>query len=107
LTRANTGKSGTVFTKEARFSRVDTLPYQSINKHWDKRHTFAAGGGMELRRAVAALMTAALLAGQAVGLGDQYIEDTDRFPGWRGELPTTTIEVQDSVGYGEVGKVSP
>jgi len=38
---------------------------------------------------------------------DAYIEDADRFPGWRGELPSSLhLEVQDSVGYGELGKVS-
>lgn len=38
---------------------------------------------------------------------DTYIEDTDRFPGWKGELPSVAhAEYTDgSVGYGEVGKV--
>jgi prolyl 4-hydroxylase len=39
---------------------------------------------------------------------DTYIEDTDRFPGWKGELPSVAhAEYTDgSVGYGEVGKVN-
>lgn len=37
---------------------------------------------------------------------EQYIEDADRFPGWRGELPSTVqVDVHDSVGFGELGKV--
>ena len=45
-----------------------------------------------------------LLSGCA-GL-DQYIEDVDRFPGWRGELPSTLLaEIHDSIGYGQLGKV--
>jgi hypothetical protein len=38
---------------------------------------------------------------------DTYIEDTDRFPGWKGELPSVAhAEYTDgTVGYGEVGKV--
>jgi hypothetical protein len=38
---------------------------------------------------------------------DTYIEDTDRFPGWKGELPSVANAeyTDESVGYGEVGKV--
>jgi hypothetical protein len=38
---------------------------------------------------------------------DTYIEDTDRFPGWKGELPSVAhAEYTDgSVGFGEAGKV--
>ncbi len=38
---------------------------------------------------------------------DTYIEDTDRFPGWKGELPSVAhAEYTDgTVGYGEAGKV--
>lgn len=35
----------------------------------------------------------------------QYIEDTDRFPGWRGELPRMEVGVGDTVGFGELGQV--
>lgn len=36
---------------------------------------------------------------------DRYIEDTDRFPGWKGELPRAMEEsLEDSVGFGELGK---
>lgn len=38
---------------------------------------------------------------------DRYIEDTDRFPGWKGELPRAMEEsLEDSVGFAELGKVS-
>lgn len=37
---------------------------------------------------------------------DQYIEDADRFPGWKGTLPKSlNVEIQNSVGFGEQGKV--
>jgi len=37
---------------------------------------------------------------------DQYIEDTDRFPGWKGELPNSLhVDYKDSVGLVEAGKV--
>lgn len=37
---------------------------------------------------------------------DQYIEDAERFPGWKGELPTQlNVQFDDSVGYSESGKV--
>lgn len=35
----------------------------------------------------------------------QYIEDTERFPGWRGELPRMEVGVGDTVGFGELGQV--
>lgn len=51
-----------------------------------------------------ALLSVFLLSG-CTGL-DQYIEDVDRFPGWRGELPSTLhAEIHDSIGYGQLGKV--
>jgi len=38
---------------------------------------------------------------------DMYIEDTDRFPGWKGELPRTAEEDgPNTIGYGEGGVVS-
>ena len=37
---------------------------------------------------------------------DKYIEDTDRFPGWRGELPEhVDVPTSDTVGFGELGQV--
>lgn len=37
----------------------------------------------------------------------KYIEDTDRFPGWRGELPgSLNAAFEDTTGYGELGQVS-
>ena len=39
---------------------------------------------------------------------DVYIEDTDRFPGWKGELPRSAEEDgPNTIGYGEGGVVSP
>ncbi|KAL4452128.1 hypothetical protein ABPG75_007790 [Micractinium tetrahymenae] len=36
---------------------------------------------------------------------DKYIEDTDRFPGWRGELPEhVDVPTTDTVGFGELGQ---
>lgn len=36
---------------------------------------------------------------------DTYVEDTDRFPGWKGELPRAQPLDPHSVGYGEGGVV--
>lgn len=36
---------------------------------------------------------------------DRYIEDKDRFPGWRGELPNAQDFRTDTVSYGEFGQV--
>ena len=36
---------------------------------------------------------------------DSYIEDKDRFPGWRGELPNAQDFRTDIVSYGEFGQV--
>ena len=53
-----------------------------------------------------AMVACIALKGLGVCALDTYIEDTDRFPGWKGELPTTAdAEYRDSVGYGELGKV--
>ena len=35
-----------------------------------------------------------------------YIEDTDRFPGWKGELPQVVGDRPNTIGYGEGGVVS-
>lgn len=53
-----------------------------------------------------AVITLAVVLGCAQGLqpGDPYIQDEERFPGWKGELPSTTVEVDDTVGFGELGK---
>jgi hypothetical protein len=46
-----------------------------------------------------------LIIGGVLGL-DHYIEDADRFPGWKGTLPKSlNVEVQSSTGYEEQGKV--
>ena len=52
-----------------------------------------------------------VLSVQAV---ERYIEDTDRFPGWKGELPNNPVDQEQALsqqstgrttGYGEGGKV--
>ena len=54
---------------------------------------------------VGALLIMCTLSPHANAL-EQYIEDTNRFPGWRGELPNSWhVEVEDSVGFKEKGKV--
>lgn len=36
------------------------------------------------------------------GMEQAYIEDAERFPGWKGELPNSFhVKVDDSVGYKE------
>lgn len=39
---------------------------------------------------------------------ERYIEDADRFPGWKGELPSIMHEEAEdgTVGFGELGRVS-
>ena len=55
---------------------------------------------------VVLLVLALGLAAQYVAaLGTEYIEDADRFPGWRGELPIEAV-AGETVGYGELGKAS-
>ena len=59
---------------------------------------------MHIRRSIVISLALFLCTTRAL---DQYIEDADRFPGWRGELPSSIqVDVVDSVGYGELGKVS-
>ena len=42
----------------------------------------------------------------AAAKSEVYIEDTDRFPGWKGELPQQQpLESAAMVGYGEAGQV--
>lgn len=62
------------------------------------------------RQGAAPLLAVLLLAGTlqpARCLKGQYIEDADRFPGWRGELPHMEAAVGDTVGFGELGQVLP
>lgn len=50
------------------------------------------------------LLAASFQFGQCVRR-EKYIEDTDRFPGWKGELPTKdNLEGRGSVGFGLLGK---
>jgi prolyl 4-hydroxylase len=53
-----------------------------------------------------AILSSVLIGPRAfAALDGEYIEDADRFPGWRGELPVSVVEAHDSVGFGELGKV--
>ena len=49
------------------------------------------------------LMLCAFNAVAAGANGNVYIEDTDRFPGWKGELPRPVAD--NTIGYGEGGVV--
>lgn len=52
-----------------------------------------------------AVFIVAHVCGGVLGL-DHYIEDAERFPGWKGALPKSlNVEVQDSTGFEEFGKV--
>ena len=69
-----------------------------------------AHGAARRRRLAGACLMLALCTANAVAAqkaGDVYIEDTDRFPGWKGELPRA-VEVEEApntIGYGEGGVV--
>lgn len=59
--------------------------------------------------AAALVLTASLAAAVAsAASANEYIEDTDRFPGWKGELPQQQPLADDpaTIGFGESGKVS-
>ena len=63
-----------------------------------------------MRGATAGALLLGLLALLPAALSmDKYIEDTDRFPGWRGELPDSVGAVNSTygqtVGFGELGQV--
>lgn len=49
------------------------------------------------------LVLCAVSAVAAKANGNVYIEDTDRFPGWKGELPRQAED--NTIGYGEGGVV--
>lgn len=60
--------------------------------------------------AAALAVALTLMAGGAIASAattNEYIEDTDRFPGWKGELPQQQPLAADpaTIGYGESGKV--
>lgn len=66
---------------------------------------------MQRRSAAPLLLLLLLIVVQlAAGLekGAAFIEDADRFPGWRGELPShlaAQAAQGDTVGFGELGQV--
>lgn len=64
------------------------------------------GPGSKLKTILAITAFLASSSLHAVGTERVYIEDTDRFPGWKGELPRAELS-GPSIGYGDSGKVSP
>ena len=65
----------------------------------------------QVSAAVVLTAVMALAAGEATvasaAQANEYIEDTDRFPGWKGELPQQQPLADDpaTIGFGELGKV--
>ena len=51
------------------------------------------------------LLVIYLVSASTALASEVYVEDTDRFPGWRGELPQLEKVDPNSVGYGEAGVV--
>ena len=72
---------------------------------------FRAAWRRQLSAVVALTAVMALAAGQILVVSaahaNEYIEDTDRFPGWKGELPQQQPLADDpgTIGFGESGKV--
>ena len=66
-------------------------------------HQFSAAVALTAVMALAASGAMVASAAQA----NEYIEDTDRFPGWKGELPQQQPLADDpaTIGFGESGKV--
>ena len=70
---------------------------------------------MRLSQRLLACLASCLLLHVSTGENERYIEDTDRFPGWKGELPSNMVDeatkalsqhpTGKTVGYGENGKV--
>ena len=65
-------------------------------------------------RALAAGLLACALCHTATAANQRYIEDEDRFPGWKGVLPsqlqqqpTVQEPAPETTGYGELGQVRP
>ena len=48
------------------------------------------------------LALVALLSVPAAGRGARFIDDEDKFPGWRGELPDTSLAAQRSNSSGKL-----
>lgn len=61
------------------------------------------GLGSSFTTILAAIVLLASSSMHVVGTERVYIEDTDRFPGWKGELPRAELS-GPSIGYGESGK---
>ena len=72
-------------------------------------------GKMRVSQRLFACLASCLLLHATTGENERYIEDTDRFPGWKGELPSNVVDeatkalsqhpTGKTVGYGENGKV--
>lgn len=61
-----------------------------------------------MARLVCAVALQALLLATVCSLASSadFIADEERFPGWKGELPSATLSVgEGTVGFGELGKV--
>lgn len=58
------------------------------------------------RHTAAIALLVSLSCASVAAAADVYIEDTDRFPGWKGELPQTQPQPETSgtVGFGESGQ---
>ena len=67
---------------------------------------FSCTHGSMGRMCIIAIVSILLLDISGVNGLEQYIEDVDRFPGWKGELPNALhVDYKDSVGLVEAGKV--
>jgi prolyl 4-hydroxylase len=108
-----------LFQTPAKRSRLADLPRRRIpgaTRPTDQARRAGARRALEMRapralnRAAACALLRAAAAGRAAALaadGKQWLEDVDRFPGWRGELPSSRQEVHDSTAaavYGELGE---
>lgn len=85
---------------------------QSTRSHRSKRTRWAPGHAANVMLAALLYLTPCMLLMRLVS-ANRYIEDTDHFPGWKGELPTEPVvrkalsqhPTGETVGYGEDGKV--
>jgi len=78
-----------------------SLAWPAYTSRWASITGFVAA----MRRGTAVLLLLGLAAAPVLALDKAYIEDSERFPGWRGELPDNVPSVGDTVGFGELGQV--